>query len=53
MIKGYWWAVATSRRREFYVRGGLFFNSYARKEAEERLDPGEFIVSWCRKEEIT
>lgn len=49
---GYWWSVITSSGREFWVKGGSFFEGAARDEANERLGSEEFIVSWQRKEAI-
>ena len=44
----FWWAVRTSTGREFYVKGGGNFNVDGRREAEDRLDPGESLVIWFR-----
>ena len=44
----WWWAIRTSNGREFYVKGGFNFNVDGRRQAEDRLDPGEGLASWVR-----
>ena len=48
----YWWSIVTSAGREYYVKGGSFFAGAARHEAESRLDEGEMIVSFARKDRL-
>ena len=48
----FWWAVQTSTGREFYVKGGGNFNVDGRREAEDRLDPGEELTGWVRLGEV-
>ena len=48
----FWWAVRTTKGREFYVRGGFAFAVGAKQEAESRLDPDEDLESWFRVGEV-
>lgn len=40
-----WWRVYTASGRMFSVKG-VMFEGEARREAERRLEPGDYIVGW-------
>ena len=48
----YWWSVTTSTGREFWVKGDSYFQGRALQEAWSRMDNGETIRSYERKEAV-